>query len=118
MTPEEVFANLRDIHLPPVVDTASAMFDVRPLAVFAVLTVAVGLTPVIAKWRRKWALRAEIRRLEHAPPDEQRDALIRLAVQTRPLSKSPAPAILFRPPDQIGADDVAILRTWLLGRLG
>ena len=117
MTPEEVFAQLRDIHAPGPTLREAAAYDFRPLLLFAALL----LTALIMRglWRRASARRALARIDASAPPALQRDALIRLAGE-RPADPGdePAPDAAFARPERLTPDTVRRLRRWVLRRIG
>lgn len=120
MTPDEVFAKLRDIHTPEggMGDGPDwAALDPRPLAVFGVIAVLLMLLPLWRRWRARRALRSEIARLARIAPAAQRDALARLSARARPASKG-APDIFYLPPQDIGDKEAATLRRWFLERIG
>ncbi len=116
MTPEEVFAQLRDIHAPEAVAKAVEAFDFRPLLVFAaILAVALIARRLMAVMGRRKALGAVD---PSAPPAQQRDAMLQMLARTplRPHTE-PAPKAFFDPPDAITDQDVTELRRWAGRRL-
>lgn len=115
MTPEEVFAQLRDIHSPAIEAAAAGSLDLRPLIVFAVFAAGVLLVrQVLAVARRKSAL---ARVDQSADPADQRDALAKLAATTPSRNSDPAPDALFDPPEKLTRQAVADLRRWVRRRL-
>ena len=116
MTPEEVFAQLRDIHAPEAAAKASAGYDFRPLIGFAIiLALVIAMRLVFASMRARRAL-AQVDAT--AAPADQRDALVRLlATSPRRLSRAPPPESMFNPPDAVTDKDVSDLRQWADRRL-
>lgn len=112
MTPEQVFAQLRDIHLPETEAVASyATMDLRPLAAF-VLIAAVAIA--IQRWMAARRIKRALACIDPAaPPAEQRDAISRL-VRTWPHGQreTDPPDAIFRPPAAIEPEDVDLMRTW------
>lgn len=116
MTPEEVFAQLRDIHAPDTAVQAAVAYDVRPILVFLALAAIAILIRAI--WKRAEAGRALSRVDRRMPADEQRDALVRLAGRRRRRTGGdPAPEAAFKPPDALTADGVQRLRAWVGRRI-
>lgn len=116
MTPEEVFAQLRDIHSPAIEAVANASFDVRPLIAFAIFLAGVLIIRrVLADGRRKTAL---ARIDPSSDPAAQRDALAKLATTTtRPQNGDTPPDALFDPPEALTQKAIADLRNWVRRRL-
>lgn len=116
MTPEEVFAQLRDIHSPPIDVAANASFDLRPLVAFALfLACALIARRLVADRRRKAAL---ARIDPSADPATQRDALTKLAATAPcPPNGDAPPDALFDPPEALTRNAVADLRDWVRRRL-
>lgn len=116
MTPEEVFAQLRDIHAPAIETAAKTSLDPRPLIAFAALLAIVLIARyALASNRRRSALS----RIDPSTdPATQRDALTRLAATTaRPRRTSPPPGALFDRPEALTPKSVATLRDWVRRRL-
>lgn len=116
MTPEEVFAQLRDIHSPAIEAAANVSFDLRPLIAFATFLACVLITRrVLAVGRRKSAL-AQID--PSADPTTQRDALTKLAAKApRSRNSETPPDALFDPPEALTQKAIADLRDWVRRRL-
>ncbi len=116
MTPEEVFAQLRDIHSPDVEAIVSPAYDLRPLLVFAMIAaIIVGLRFWLVSARAK---RAVARVDATAEPARQRDAFVRLlASAPRRKDQLPLPARLFDRPEAVTSEDASRLRRWTLQRL-
>lgn len=117
MTPEEVFAQLRDIHAPAAVAREAIAFDARPVIAFAVFVVVFFALRLL--WRRLGARRALASIDVASPPAEQRDALVRvLDARRRNRAAGPAPEAAFQPPKDLTSDGVQRLRRWVLRRIG
>ena len=116
MTPEEVFARLRDIHTPPSARDAALVYDFRPLAFFAIVLIAFVVTRSL--WKYVSDRRALSRIDQTAPYPEQRDALVSLLDRRarRPASDKP-PAAIFEPPNQLSQSGIRDLRHWVGRRL-
>lgn len=116
MTPEEVFAQLRDIHAPEAAAKASVAYDFRPLIGFAILlALVIGARLLLTSVRARRA----ISQLDAtAAPADQRDALVRLLATSprRPL-RAPPPESVFDPPEAVTEKDVSDLRHWAGRRL-
>lgn len=121
MTPDEVFAQLRDIHMPETVAaTASGQWsglDPRPLVAFALILALVIALPALGRWHRHRKLKADVDQLAQSPPPEQRDRLALLA-RTLPRTRQTPPSGFFTPPDRIGTAEVETLRHWVKERIG
>lgn len=117
MTPEEVFARLRDIHLPDAGTAAPPTLDLRPIIAFALLVAAVVLFRLLLTvWRRRAALSRTDRIV---PLPARRDALARLlSTSPRRRPADDPPAVLFDPPGTVTSGEVAGLRRWVARRLG
>jgi hypothetical protein len=116
VTPDEVFRQLRDIHLPDVARTTQTDIDPRPLIIFAVLVLALA---GLRLWARRRRAAARLRQINPSlPVATQRDQIVRIlrdeasgrAIQT-------VPASAFRRPSEVTASDVDDLRTWARRRL-
>ncbi len=116
MTPEEVFAQLRDIHLPERVTTLATSFDFRPILAFAAL---LALVLFVRRIRAKSQVHVLLARADAAAgPAAQRDALAALlAASPKPGSAEPPPQSLFDPPEDLTAEAVADLRQWVGNRI-
>lgn len=120
MTPEEVFARLRDIHAPEAAMVPAPSYDPRALLIFA--AALAGFLIARAALRRLRAARA-LRCVDpRAPAADQRDALLRLLArrrrEARPPGRDPPPDAAFARPDSLSADGVAELRRWVGRRIG
>lgn len=116
MTPQEVFAQLRDLHTPEVAGGVGTGFDYWPLLIFAA---CVAVLAGLGQWRRWRRQRARFAGLDPAqPPAAQRDQIARL-MQSNPRRKtgSPVPAAFFAPPAQVTAEDAEQLQNWARQRL-
>jgi len=116
MTPEEVFAQLRDIHAPEAAAKASVAYDFTPLIGFAiVLSLVIAARLLLTSLRARRAI-AEVDAT--AAPADQRDALVRLLATSprRPL-RAPPPKAVFDPPEDVTDKDVSDLRHWAGRRL-
>ncbi|MEM7686381.1 MAG: hypothetical protein ACFB03_18775 [Paracoccaceae bacterium] len=116
MTPEEVFAQLRDVHLPDVQSATVSGLDVRPLAIFAasVLLIA-GVRYWVQRRRRSRQLDAVAPGM---PPAAQRDEIARILRKALPRKAAqPAPKAFFAPPSQITIQDASEMKTWARRRL-
>ena len=116
MTPEEVFAQLRDIHSPPSAVRETLSYDIRPVAVFFIMVFAVLALRLL--WRRAEAGRLLSRIDPRGPHADQRGALIRLAdARRRGRSDEPVPDAAFQPPGDLTGDGVTRLRRWVSRRI-
>ena len=116
MTPEEVFAQLRDFHAPPAAARETVAYDIRPVMIFLVILFAVLALRLL--WRRAEARRLLARIDARASQAYQRDALIRLAgARRRGKIEEPAPEAAFQPPDDLTGDGVQRLRRWVARRI-
>ncbi len=116
MTPEEVFAQLRDVHLPEANVIEASGLDVRPLIVFAVL---LSVFVVVRVWSRLRSAKRRFNKVSNSsPPAEQRDQIVQ-AVRSGPTRKaaSAVPPAFFTPPSAISAGDVDTLRKWARRRV-
>jgi len=118
VSPEEILAELRDVHLPPAPEGAavSAGFAWWPPVAFALLAL---LTVAVRVWRRGAWRRSARARLASVEGDP--DRLRRLAAMTRLFADMArighagrAPDCVHRPPERIGPAEEARLR----GHLG
>lgn len=117
MTPEEVFAQLRDVHVPEVQTAAGSGLDLRPLFAFGILASAMIAFRFWMRWRRKKSLLEQID--TSLPPAVQRDQIARaLRHATRRNDASPPPPAFFAPPSRLTDRDVADLRQWARRRMG
>lgn len=117
MTPEEVFAQLRDIHTPAVTGIEAASYDFRPLLVFAALTAVALLLGFL--WNRAGTRRLINRIDAKATKAEQRDAVVRLVDgRRRRADAGPAPEAAFQPPGALTEEGVSRLRRWARRRIG
>ncbi len=116
MTPEEVFAQLRDIHAPSSSFRDAVAYDVRPMILFLIIVlVALALRLL---WKRAEARRFLSRIDPHAPHADQRDALIRLAAERRRGKiEEPTPEAAYQPPSSLTGDSVQRLRRWVSRRI-
>lgn len=106
MTPNDLIADLRDIHTPPAAGDAAALLSTTPLIVFAVL-LAAGIYWAHRRktnWRREAAARlAEVQQI--ADPAERWAALTVLFRQVaRHTARDETPAFLFQPRESGGPD--------------
>lgn len=106
MTPDDLIADLRDIHTPPAAGETAALLSPIPLIVFAVL-LAAGLYWAHRRktnWRREGAARlAEARQI--ADPAERWAALTVLFRQVAHHgAPDETPAFLFEPQENSGSD--------------
>lgn len=111
MTPEEVFAQLRDIHAPQIGAIADTAFDFRPF----LCVVAIAVMVFAARYGMAYlsAQRALAKLDRSATPAQQRDDLVRvLAATPRRRHRMPAPESLFSPPEAVTHEDVTQLRSW------
>lgn len=116
MTPEEVFAQLRDIHAPATATAEAAVFDFRPLLVVGMLVVGAAIFRIF--WRWVEATRVLSRIKAGAPKADQRDALVRLLDRRRRRSThDPAPAATFQPPEHLTTQGLHQLRRWVGRRI-
>ncbi len=60
MTPEEVFAQLGDLHTPEVETIATHGLDPWPLLAFAAIVLVVAALRVWSRWRRAAAALADV----------------------------------------------------------
>lgn len=126
MTPEDVFAQLRDIHSPETATAVAVSFDFRPIVAFAILLTSFFIARYLFAALRA---RASLARIDAtAEPAMQRDALIALlaASPRSPDIRSPdtrshdigsPPKSLFDRPEALTAADVAALRRWVRKRI-
>ncbi len=116
MTPEEVFAQLRDIHSPAIEAATNATLDPRPLIAFAALVAAVLIVRYMLSAQQR---RNALSRIDpDADPAIQRDALTKLAATTGQTRKGdPLPGALFDPPEALTRKSIAGLRDWVRRRL-
>ena len=116
MTPEEVFARLRDIHVPETGGASLPVLDPWPLAVFGVLALSGWL---IRQWIKSRRITKSLAAIDRAlPPDEQRDRIVRLVRgrKARALGPKP-PRAAFLPPSQLTPDQVEDLRRWAMAKV-
>ncbi|MEL7467802.1 MAG: hypothetical protein AAFN27_05050 [Pseudomonadota bacterium] len=116
MTPEEVFAQLRDVHLPDVQSATVTGLDMRPLVFFAASVLLIG---AIRYWVQR---RRRSRQLDAVapglPPAAQRDEIARVLRKALPRKAAqPAPRAFFAPPSQLTAQDASEMKTWARRRL-
>ena len=117
MTPEEVFAQLRDIHAPASVAHGAAAYDIRPIMI--VLGATLCVLAARAVWKRMAARRLLSRIDARASHSHQRDRLVRLVgARGRSEVGLPEPEAAFQPPDALTEDGVQRLRRWVLRRIG
>lgn len=118
MTPEEVFAQMRDIHVPAGGETmAWALLDPRPLAALGVIAIVVTVLPAVRRWLERRRLRTRLTDLAGLAPAEQRDALTEL-VQTLPRRpvRGAVPPAFYQPPEEIGRPEIETIRRWVVER--
>ena len=120
MTPQDLIADLRDIHTPPAAGDAAALLSPAPLIIFALL-LAIGLFWSHRRktnWRREGAQRlAEAQKI--ADPAERWAALTVLYRQVaRHAAPDEAPAFLFQPRKNGGSDADEHLVALIDRRLG
>ncbi len=113
MTREELIAQLRDIHFPPLVDHVPGLdFAIWPIALLAMIWIGIR---AVRFWRRNaWRrdVRAALKRIEsRIDRAEQWPALLDLAIKIAHVRgrATPLPAIAYRRPDQIGDADMRAL---------
>ena len=117
MTPEEVFAQLRDIHTPATQKTLGYGLDPWPLLVFTFLVMAIFGVRFWMRWRHRRNRLAGID--SSLPPGAQRDQIARiLSTAPRRHGKHPIPSAYFAPPSRLTTGDAAELRRWARRRLG
>ena len=115
MTPEEVFEQLRDVHLPRVDSAVVAGLDPRPLVIFAVAVAGLWLVRQIL--RRRTAV-AGLKTDPATMPSDQRDQIVRaMRRRARRKDAAPVPQAAFVEPEQVSRDDVRDLRRWASRRL-
>ena len=113
MTGDELIAQLRDIHLPPVTDNSTILdFALWPIAVFMLIwAVVLG----VRFWRRNaWRrdARAALRRIEsNSNRAEQWAALLDLAVRIAHIrgQATPLPEFAYCHPDRVDDADTLVL---------
>ena len=112
MTPDEVFAKLRDLHHPATGGASVPLLDPWPLLVFAGL-VMVGLS--LRTWLRRRQIQASLAGISRElPPPEQRDRIVgTLRGRFAPRRLDAAPKAVFLPPSQVTSEDVEELRRWV-----
>ncbi len=117
MTPEEVFARLRDVHVPEVQSATGSGLDPRPLVVFGILVSVMFAFRFWMRWREK---KSQLEQIDTSlPPAVQRDQIARVLRRAPRRNGAPAPpAAFFAPPSRLTARDVADLRQWARRRLG
>lgn len=124
MSPEEILAEMRDIHLPGGLQSAvPARFAPEPFIVLAVVLAVLGLV----WWRRRTQWRreaAEALRAAQSEPDIARrwSLLSGLVARVGRHRRAPPPDCLFLPPERIGPDETEMLaghiRRMIGGRTG
>jgi len=116
VTPEEVFAQLRDVHRPNVDPVLGAGLDLRPLVIFgACVVIVIGLRAVM-RWQRNNARLGQVNAAQ--PPAEQRDHIAKIVRKGRRRRvRTPVPAAFFVPPSKVTVEDAADLRRWARQRL-
>ena len=116
MTPEEVFARLRDIHMPEIPSTAVAGMDPRPLMIFGGVIAALVAARI---WSRLRRAQAQLRSVDSSsPPATQRDQIAGLfrSVPSR-APRSPVPQDFFAPPWRLTTMHIEELKAWARDRL-
>ncbi|MEM7059207.1 MAG: hypothetical protein AAF557_16605 [Pseudomonadota bacterium] len=116
MTPEEVFEQLRDVHLPEVDAPTVGGMDPRPLIVFAVFVAVLWIARL---WRRNHTKMARLETDASSPPSDQRDQIVRAVRQG--AMRNPAvsvPRAAFAEPSEVTEACVHDLRTWAIRRIG
>lgn len=117
MTPEEVFAQLRDLHRPDVDTAIGYGFDLRPVLIFGVMIVAIAGFRAWVRWRRS---RARFNQVDASlSPAEQRDQIAQiLSDSPRRVVRTSIPPAFFAPPPRVSAEDAEELRRWAQQRSG
>ena len=116
MTPEEVFARLRDIHVPDTTAVSDTGMAPEPVLVFAALVAAIFAIRAVRQSRRAAARLAAVS--PALEPAEQRDRIARV-LRTAPRRKNAdaVPPAFFAPPSRLNARDAETIRAWARRRL-
>lgn len=111
MSPEEILAELRDIHLPaPVESHLPVTFAPEPFYVLAIVLAAMALLWWRRRtiWRREAASELAAALAEDAPERKWRRLVDLLGKVARHRHAEP-PACVFLPPEQIGQAEIEAL---------
>ena len=115
VTPEEVFEQLRDIHMPPVDAPSVGGLDPRPMAVFAGIVAVLWLS---RRWARNRAKKARLVTDAASSPSDQRDQIVRAMRKGAKRKALPSvPRATFKEPSNVTEADVRDLHAWAIRRL-
>lgn len=116
MTPDEVFRQLRDIHVPDIAGSGQTGIDPRPMIVFAVVCMAAA---ILRLWVRRRAVTVRLRGIDPSlPAAMQRDEIVRMVRDDADqINALPVPAAVFHRPPDVATKDIEELRAWARRRL-
>lgn len=120
MSPEEILAELRDIHLPqPIESHLPVTFALEPFLVLGVVLAGLALV----WWRRRTIWRREARAelsaaLAEAEMEQRWRLLLRLLTRISRYRSVAPPECVFLPPDRVGPPEIETLARHIRGLTG